>query len=449
MASPTPRLCYGFIYSSVTRSARGSASPLWGGQQTGFLSPPRACAAPQPTGRGRRLQPARSSSQGHPSPSLPHGSPLLRGLWVGAACRRWDARQGGGAEQLQPLRCRAPQDGDGQLSKALPGFAAPLALRAADGTGMVGGSSPRGLQCPHQLCSRCCHLGGLVFQGRIGEDAAVFLPHWCQTCCCSQHIRVTAEAVWGQRGAGPNPGDGFGARGLGRCYQPLPWGDFTPRNQGSVCLQQLCTVCYWWPGRRPQPRSAKDVLDLDSQKKRKGCAGPDPAVNGAHHPQATPSPGRHSRCAVLLQDLSRKDCLEAPSPAELPPTSSKLSSSPSAVGTLKRPTSLSRHASAAGFPLTAANPRAVPKGHKTPTSHSPMEGGEGPFIDVEDISQLLTDVARFADALENLRDVVLRDGECWAGCPPGGHGGGVGLGDHRTPTASPSNPRHRAVRLQG
>ncbi|NXC42037.1 HMHA1 protein, partial [Penelope pileata] len=78
-------------------------------------------------------------------------------------------------------------------------------------------------------------------------------------------------------------------------------------------------------------------------------------------------------------------------------------------GTLKRPTSLSRHASAAGFPLTSAAPRAVPKGHKTPTSYSPMEGGEGPFIDTEEISQLLSDVARFADALEKLRDVVLRD----------------------------------------
>ncbi|NWI93827.1 HMHA1 protein, partial [Pitta sordida] len=77
-------------------------------------------------------------------------------------------------------------------------------------------------------------------------------------------------------------------------------------------------------------------------------------------------------------------------------------------GTLKRPTTLSRHASAASFPLPAA-PRAVPKGHKTPTSYSPMEGWEGPFIDPEDISQLLADVARFADALENLRDVVLHD----------------------------------------
>ncbi|XP_074019838.1 rho GTPase-activating protein 45 [Numenius arquata] len=114
--------------------------------------------------------------------------------------------------------------------------------------------------------------------------------------------------------------------------------------------------------------------------------------------------------AVRLTDLSRKDCLEAPGPGlgELPPASSKLSTSPSTVGTLKRPTSLSRHASAAGFPLTPAGPRAVPKGHKTPTSYSPMDG-EGPFIDTEDISQLLTDVARFAEALENLRDVVLRD----------------------------------------
>ncbi|XP_014738428.1 PREDICTED: minor histocompatibility protein HA-1 [Sturnus vulgaris] len=128
----------------------------------------------------------------------------------------------------------------------------------------------------------------------------------------------------------------------------------------------------------------------------------------------TPSISKKSRAGSpvpqTLPDLSRKDCLEAPgsSVGELPPGSAKLSSSPSAVGTLKRPTSLSRHASAAGFSLPAA-PRAVPKGHKTPMSYSPMEGGDGPFIDPEDISQLLTDVTRFADALEKLRDVVLRD----------------------------------------
>ncbi|XP_057263419.1 rho GTPase-activating protein 45 isoform X2 [Pezoporus wallicus] len=117
--------------------------------------------------------------------------------------------------------------------------------------------------------------------------------------------------------------------------------------------------------------------------------------------------------AVRLTDLSRKDCLEAPgsSLGELPPSSSKLSTSPSSMGTLKRPTSLSRHASAAGFPLSPAGPRAVPKGHRTPTSssYSPIDGGEGPFVDTEDISQLLAHVARFADALEKLRDVVLRD----------------------------------------
>uniref|UniRef100_A0A8B9RRT2 Rho GTPase activating protein 45 n=1 Tax=Accipiter nisus TaxID=211598 RepID=A0A8B9RRT2_9AVES len=119
---------------------------------------------------------------------------------------------------------------------------------------------------------------------------------------------------------------------------------------------------------------------------------------------------RKKRELMKTPSISKKSRAGSPIPQTLPVSvPSKLSTSPSAVGTLKRPTSLSRHASAAGFPLTAAGPRAVPKGHKTPTSYSPMDGGEGPFIDTEDISQLLTDVARFADALENLRDVVLRD----------------------------------------
>ncbi|NXG64115.1 HMHA1 protein, partial [Hemiprocne comata] len=73
-------------------------------------------------------------------------------------------------------------------------------------------------------------------------------------------------------------------------------------------------------------------------------------------------------------------------------------------GTLKRPSSLSRHASAASFPLPAAGPRAVSKGHKTPTCYSPMEGGEGPFIDPEDISQLLADVCRAAFQPPRLTD---------------------------------------------
>ncbi|XP_054506142.2 rho GTPase-activating protein 45 isoform X1 [Agelaius phoeniceus] len=129
---------------------------------------------------------------------------------------------------------------------------------------------------------------------------------------------------------------------------------------------------------------------------------PSAAAGRAHQPQRSLDSLPRTP-AVRLTELSRKDCLDAPgcSVAELPAGSAKLSSSPGTVGTLKRPTSLSRHASAAGFPL--------PKGHKTPLCYSPMEGGDSPFIDPEDISQLLADVARFADALEKLRDVVLRD----------------------------------------
>uniref|UniRef100_A0A674IMT6 Rho GTPase activating protein 45 n=1 Tax=Terrapene triunguis TaxID=2587831 RepID=A0A674IMT6_9SAUR len=111
------------------------------------------------------------------------------------------------------------------------------------------------------------------------------------------------------------------------------------------------------------------------------------------------------------QELPRKDGLEAPNSSlvDLSMSSAKLSSSPSTVGTLKRPTSLSRHASAAGFPLSPAGTRGIAKGQKTPAAYSPIESGEGTFIDVEDISQLLADVARFAEGLEKLRDVVLRD----------------------------------------
>ncbi|NWW65406.1 HMHA1 protein, partial [Ifrita kowaldi] len=150
-------------------------------------------------------------------------------------------------------------------------------------------------------------------------------------------------------------------------------------------------------------RKKRELIKTPSISKKSRAGSPVPQTL----PVSFPPPRTPGTMGV---DLSRKDCLEAPgsSVGELPPASAKLSSSPSAVGTLKRPTSLSRHASAVGFSLPAA-PRAVPKGHKTPTSYSPMEGGEGPFIDREDISQLLADVARFADVLEKLRDVVLRD----------------------------------------
>uniref|UniRef100_A0A667YY64 Rho GTPase activating protein 45 n=1 Tax=Myripristis murdjan TaxID=586833 RepID=A0A667YY64_9TELE len=76
---------------------------------------------------------------------------------------------------------------------------------------------------------------------------------------------------------------------------------------------------------------------------------------------------------------------------------------PSPVATLKRPTALSRHASAAG-PITASG-----KGALTPTP--PAEGPESTAIEVEDIPALLRDVARFAEAVEKLKDVVLAEGK--------------------------------------
>ncbi|XP_040179901.1 rho GTPase-activating protein 45 isoform X2 [Rana temporaria] len=118
----------------------------------------------------------------------------------------------------------------------------------------------------------------------------------------------------------------------------------------------------------------------------------------------TPSLSKKSRTGspAPQSESPRKDPNEpfAEVTSNPPPNSSPVSS-----GTLKRPTSLSRHASAAGIPLTASRVKAV----KPSGVPSPPESGEGFFIDVEDISQLLADVARFAERLEKLRDVVLTD----------------------------------------
>uniref|UniRef100_A0A670K2Z6 Rho GTPase activating protein 45 n=1 Tax=Podarcis muralis TaxID=64176 RepID=A0A670K2Z6_PODMU len=100
-------------------------------------------------------------------------------------------------------------------------------------------------------------------------------------------------------------------------------------------------------------------------------------------------------------ELPRRDGLDSS-------TSSSLAdlSAPTPAGTLKRPTSLSRHASAAGFPLSPAIPRGLGKAAK---AYSPCDGGEGSLMEPEEISQLLADVTRLAEPLEKLRDVVLRE----------------------------------------
>ncbi|XP_037679973.1 rho GTPase-activating protein 45 isoform X2 [Choloepus didactylus] len=110
-------------------------------------------------------------------------------------------------------------------------------------------------------------------------------------------------------------------------------------------------------------------------------------------------------------ELPRKDGADtaAPGPGlELPATAS----SAKATGTLKRPTSLSRHTSASGFPLSGPGSWTLGRSHRSPlTAASPGElSTEGPGPDaVEDISHLLADVARFAEGLEKLKECVLHD----------------------------------------
>lgn len=112
------------------------------------------------------------------------------------------------------------------------------------------------------------------------------------------------------------------------------------------------------------------------------------------------------------EELPRKEGLDG---AALGSTVDPSSSLPSAkaTGTLKRPTSLSRHASAAGFPLSGATSWTLGRGgYRSPLSAaSPADTPtESPGSDsAEDISHLLADVARFAEGLEKLKECVLRD----------------------------------------
>uniref|UniRef100_A0A8C2X265 Rho GTPase activating protein 45 n=1 Tax=Cyclopterus lumpus TaxID=8103 RepID=A0A8C2X265_CYCLU len=112
------------------------------------------------------------------------------------------------------------------------------------------------------------------------------------------------------------------------------------------------------------------------------------------------SPGPQSSLSSL-QEQPRKDAGDA---------GLSSSSCPSPVATLKRPTALSRHASAAGFPLQSwVFTKGQGKGALTPTT--PSDGPESTAIEVEDIPALLRDVARFAEAVEKLKDVVLVEGK--------------------------------------
>uniref|UniRef100_A0A8C8WWH6 Rho GTPase activating protein 45 n=1 Tax=Panthera leo TaxID=9689 RepID=A0A8C8WWH6_PANLE len=111
-----------------------------------------------------------------------------------------------------------------------------------------------------------------------------------------------------------------------------------------------------------------------------------------------------------LGELPRKDGADVSLGPSLEPPGA--ASNAKATGTLKRPTSLSRHASAAGFPLSGSSTWTLGRGHRSPlTTTSPAElPPEGPCPDtVEDISHLLADVGRFAEGLEKLKECVLHD----------------------------------------
>ncbi|MGH0184062.1 UNVERIFIED_CONTAM: hypothetical protein FKN15_013958 [Acipenser sinensis] len=137
-----------------------------------------------------------------------------------------------------------------------------------------------------------------------------------------------------------------------------------------------------------------------------------PDLREVHEHRGVPN---HPKPLSVLQEQPRKDAsdsapvlLEPPSCPGTPSPLSKLAAGTSSAGTLKRPTALSRHASAAGFPMQAAGTWGFSKGHRGALSYSPTaESGEGTIIEVEDIAQLLRHVARFAESVEKLKDVVL------------------------------------------
>nr|XP_046247237.1 rho GTPase-activating protein 45 isoform X2 [Scatophagus argus] len=154
-------------------------------------------------------------------------------------------------------------------------------------------------------------------------------------------------------------------------------------NKHNVWLKQLSIL-------QEQPRKDAGDITLSSSPSSSSSSTLTPTSAGQQDPSlscpGTPSP-QHSKLAVMQG-------LGCPSP----------------VATLKRPTALSRHASAAGFPLQSwVFTKGQGKGALTPTP--PSEGPESTAIEVEDIPALLRDVARFAEAVEKLKDVVLAEGK--------------------------------------
>uniref|UniRef100_A0A673JR66 Minor histocompatibility protein HA-1-like n=1 Tax=Sinocyclocheilus rhinocerous TaxID=307959 RepID=A0A673JR66_9TELE len=142
-------------------------------------------------------------------------------------------------------------------------------------------------------------------------------------------------------------------------------------NRPNVWLKQLSAL-------QEQPR--KDAVD---------------AVTSSSHTSSNLSP----------------PVLEVPSSCPGTPLAqhTKLVGSPSPMGTLKRPTSLSRNQSAAGFPIQSWVFSKGAGKSVIAQSPSPETPETTVAIEVEDIPSLLRIVERFAKAVEKLKDVVLED----------------------------------------
>ncbi|XP_054646773.1 rho GTPase-activating protein 45 isoform X2 [Dunckerocampus dactyliophorus] len=157
-----------------------------------------------------------------------------------------------------------------------------------------------------------------------------------------------------------------------------------------------------------------------SKKSRTGSPGPpntlsilqeQPRKDGSDLAFSSPTSSSSSSSSMLtpssagLQDPSLS-CPGTPSPQHSKLPAMHAMAGPSPIATLRRPTTLSRHASAAGFTLQSwVFTKGQAKGAMTPTP--PADSPEGAAIEVEDIPALLRDVARFAEAVEKLKDVVV------------------------------------------
>ncbi|XP_072294096.1 rho GTPase-activating protein 45 [Eucyclogobius newberryi] len=166
-------------------------------------------------------------------------------------------------------------------------------------------------------------------------------------------------------------------------------------------------------------RKKRELMKTPSITKRSRAGSPVPQSGAPSLSILQELPGKDAGDVALSSSPSASSTTLSPNTAGLldpsvscpgtPSVQHSKMSCPSPVSALRRPTSLSRHASAAGFPLQSwVFTRGHGKGALTPTA---VESPESTALEVEDIPALLRDVARFAEAVEKLKDVVMVEGK--------------------------------------